>query len=339
MRIAVFLLALLVSNLVMIGGIALIVLTSPDRTIGLVWMPVLTLTVLVDGPLLLGTLSSYWDVRRTPATWRAFRWWFRGVRIAQAIAVLAIIAFTVLAHAPWWVPIAAVVLGAVVDVLAARIARVLLRRDEARRPADPGWQPISRARIVRKVLVVAATFAGALLLAGVAMSLLFGALRGTGDSAGSALLFALEFAFLAAAIACIVVTLELNRRLREDVSRDVVELRTIGKVVLRNKPIPLDEGQQVAAAKYAVLTSITLPFTVGYLALLYIGLGLQQVGRLQRGPDALAIGILVLFVVAFLVLLPLTLLRARRARAYAAAHAWLLPATGGEVGRTEAAQS
>jgi len=331
MRIAVFLLALLISSAVTVGGIALIVLTSPDRAVGLVWLPVLTLTVLVNGPLLLGTLSSYWDVRRTSQTWRAFRWWFRGVRIAQALGAIAIIVFAVLAHAPWWVPVAAIALGAVVDVLASRIARVLLLRDEARRPAEPGWEPISRRRIVRKILIVAATFVAVLLIALLGLSLLFGVVGDAGDSVASVLLYALEFAFMGAALACIVVTLELNRQLRENVSRDVVELRTVGKVVLRNKPIPLDEGQQVAAAKYAVLTSITMPFTVGYLALLYLGLGMQQVERLQHGPDPLAIGSLVLFVVVFLVALPLTLLRARRARAYAAAHADLLPAVDDEV--------
>ena len=326
MRVVAFLLALLIATVVTVGGIALIVLTSPDRTIGLLWLPVLTLTVFVDGPLLLGTLSSYWDVRRTPETWRAFRWWFRGVRIAQALGALAIIAFAVLARAPWWVPVAAIALGFLLDVLASRVARVLLARDEARRPAEPGWQPVSRARIVRKILIVAATFVVVLLLALLGLSLLFGVIGDEEDSVASVLLYALEFAFLGAALACIVVTLELNRQLRENVSRDVVELRTIGKVVLRNKAIPLDEAQQVAAAKYAVLASITMPFTVGYLTLLYIGLGMQQVERLQHGPDPLAIGSLVLFVVVFVVALPLTLLRARRARAYAAAHAELLPA-------------
>lgn len=327
MRVAVLLLALLITNLVTAGGIALIVLTSSERTASLIWLPVLALTVFVDGPLLLGTLSSYWDVRRTPDTWRTFRWWFRGVRVAQALGAIAIIAFAVLARSPWWVPVASIALGVLLDVLAARIARVLYRRDEARRPAEPGWQPVTREQIVRKILIVAGTFVVLLLIGVVAFSLLFAGVAGADDSPASPLLFAFQLAFLGAAVACVVVTLGLNRQLRENVSRDVGELRRIGQVVLRNKPIDLDERQQVAAAKYAVLTSITTPFTIGYLALLYLGLGLQQVERLQRDPDPFVIGMLVLLIGVFVAAAPLSVVRTRRARAYAAAHADLLPAT------------
>ncbi|TFC44044.1 MULTISPECIES: hypothetical protein [unclassified Cryobacterium] len=100
---------------------------------------------------------------------------------------------------------------------------------------------------------------------------------------GVQLSFAAESAFIAAALACILVTLPLNRRLRESVSRDLGRLRKMGKVVLRGKQLELDHDEQVAAAKYAVLISIVIPFQLAYITLLYAGLKIQQAQSLVSG--------------------------------------------------------
>ncbi|MDY7529982.1 MULTISPECIES: hypothetical protein [unclassified Cryobacterium] len=100
---------------------------------------------------------------------------------------------------------------------------------------------------------------------------------------GVQLSFAAESAFFAEALACILVALPLNRRLRESVSRDLGRLRKVGKVVLRGKHLELDHDEPVAAAKDAVLISMVFPFQLAYITLLYAGLRIQQAQSLVSG--------------------------------------------------------
>lgn len=96
--------------------------------------------------------------------------------------------------------------------------------------------------------------------------------------------------------------------------------------MLRGKQLELDHDEQVAAAKYAVLISITFPFQLAYITLLYAGLGIQQVQSLVSGIGSeFSIGLLVALIVVWLVFFPLFGRRIYRARKYARDHADLLP--------------
>ena len=92
--------------------------------------------------------------------------------------------------------------------------------------------------------------------------------------------------------------------------------------MLRNVPNHLDERDQIAAAKYAVLASITMPFQVVYFILLNTGflLLLINLHSLQAEVD-LSIPLIALLCLALVVIVPLQAIRIRRARRYASTHA------------------
>lgn len=329
MRIAVFVGAILIANALTIGGGALIALSGSERTESLIWLPIVSLMVVVYGPLVLGSLVSYWDVRASPEAWRYFRRWFVVSYALQALGGAAIVVFSVLTGALLWLPIAFVGAAVLLDLLALRIGRALRRREESRRTVEQSWQPISRESIVRRILIIAGVFALVLLVGSVGFPLLFDSVDARHGGIGIGLMSAAEFAFLAAALACVVVSLPLNRMLRENVTRDVGSLRAISKVVLRGRSAPLRPDETVAAAKYAVVSSVSLPFTLAYLALFYVALGIQQIDSLLVEPGRVFPVVLVVFLVVMLVVfVPLYVVRIRRARAYARAHAQDLPAVG-----------
>jgi hypothetical protein len=98
-------------------------------------------------------------------------------------------------------------------------------------------------------------------------------------------------------------------------------------VVLSRRPPSLPDADRTTAARYASLISIHFIFQLVYLSLLYVGIGLTQVKGLMDGnPSGVSTGLLILLVVMLLVVVPMSVLRIRRARRYAAAHADLLTA-------------
>ena len=331
MRIAAFVGTIIVATLVNVGGIALLLLASPPHIESLIWLPIVSLMVFVYGPLLIGSVTAYWDVRASPDAWRYFRWWFVVVYGLQVLGAAAIVVFAVLAAAPAWLPLAYIVVAVLLNLLALRVGRALRRREESRRPADATWRPITRESIVRRILIVAATFMVVLIVGGVGFSVLFSFVAVHHRGIGTALAFAVEFAFLGAAFACIAVSLRLNRMVREQVSRDVGRLRKVAKVVLRGKRIPLDPDEELAAARYAVVIGVTLPFTLAYITLIYVGMAIQEIGQLGSEPgDPFPKVFLGFLIVALVVLLPLSVIRIRRAHTYARSHAALLDEDGGQ---------
>lgn len=335
MKVLAFILSLVTATALMLGGTVLIVTQSPRHSIGLQLLAVLALTVMIGGPLTLGSLTSYWNVTRTEESHSFYKRWLWVVIGLEFLGAIAIIVFAVIVQSPVWLPALFITGGTALTGISLLMGRFLLRHDEAH-PQPPSWAPITRNEIRRKIAIVAITFVVVLAIAIVVLGVLG---IGSNDAAaqiGVQLLYALAFALLAAGFACVIVSLPLNRRLRDAVDRDLGTIRKVAKVVLSNKKLDLDQSEQVAAAKYAAIIPTTLAFMLSYLILLYLGLGIQQVQYLISGQvDAFTIGFSAFLVAALVIFIPIFAVRIQRARNYARNHAELLPpANAGTAGST-----
>ena len=321
MKILAYIVSVVVAATLIIAGTFALALTQPRGT-----SPWLTLIVsvamssLVIAPLLVGSLTAYWNVTRSEEGRRAFRRWFIGVVAVDAAAAVVFTVGEVMAGGPGWLIALIIAVAAALMITACFAGRTLLRFEEQRGMAEtPTWVPLPTSVIARKVSAVVVTFVIGL-VAGVILVILFAAILGRAVD-GRLLLSAAGLAFLAATFACILVTLPLNRRLRASVGADFGLLRKVGKVVLANRPLALNDAESVAATKYAHVLSITLPFQLGYLVLLYIGIGLTNVQLLFTG-DSDGLPLIVLgFLAATLVgVVPYLLIRIRRAQRCAHEH-------------------
>jgi hypothetical protein len=330
-KILAFILSIIVATALLMGALFLIIFTAPRHlNTGLVVVSAIAPAVFIYAPLMLGSLTTYWDVHNSPDSRRYYARWLWITVGLEVLAAIGLVIFAVVAPAPIWVAVLIIGVGVVLTVVAPVIGRALLRYDRKRRPdadADASWTPITRTEIAKKVRAVGITFLVTLIIAGIGTAILDATTSKSGLDAATDLVFTLDFAFLAAGIACIVVTLPLNRRLRESVTRDVGLLRKVSKVVLRGKSIDLTADEQKAAAKYAVVIPVIITFTLAYVALLYLGTGLVQVRQLIAGDDLTGTSpiVLGLYAVVLVVVFPLNIVRIRRARRYASDHADLLP--------------
>jgi|GEM_PF-1499585 len=323
-KVLAFVLSVLIATALVAAGTALIVIQSPSRSLGLDLVAIFALTAFVYGPLLLGSVTSYWDVRGSAGSRASFRRYLWVVLGIEALAAIAIVVYSVVAGTPIWFPIVFIVGGAVLTVVGLTIGRALHRHEQAHPRAEEPWRPVSRHEVSRKVLGIAVTFV-AVFVVGLVVFGLLGASDGA-PSLGDQLTFAFQFATIGAALTAILVSVPLNRRLRSTVGGDFGTIRTVGKVVLGNKKVELDHAGQVAAAKYATIIPTILGFQLSYLTLLYLGLGTQQVRMILGGRnEAFTIGFTILLIAFLVAFIPYVVVRIRRARTYAREHAELLP--------------
>lgn len=327
MKILAFILSILVATALVMGGLVVLIFSAPHPADGLVIAGSFALSLFVYGPLTLGSLTTYWDMKRSPESRRYYaRWWWITVAL-EILAAIALIIFAI-GSAPIWLAPLFIAVGAILTVIAPVIGRALLRYERKRRPdadALENWTPITRDQIARKVRAVAITFVVTFVIAIIAIAILGHFVGKALDTFGTEATFAAEFAFIAGALACIIVTFPLNRQVRESTTRDIGVVRKIGRVVLRGKTADLSSDEEIAAAKYAVVISITLPFTLAYVAMLYIGIGIGQVRSLSSDhPSGISLFVIWLYVALLVVLVPLYIVRIRRARRYAREHADLL---------------
>jgi hypothetical protein len=186
--------------------------------------------------------------------------------------------------------------------------------------------PVSGARIRRAIAIVAIVFAAVFVVGALGTTGLF-SLSTHPVRTGEVIAGGANLAFLAAAIACILVSLPFSRALRDASGRDIGRGVTLAKVVLRGRSSPLDDAGQRAAVRYALLAPTALAFQLGYVVLLYIGLGFQQLASMIDGDhDALPLSFLLVLGVVLVVIIPLFVARIRRARRYADEHGAALDA-------------
>lgn len=265
-------------------------------------------------------MASYWDVKRSPGARKYVRYWFWSILGLELLGAVAMVVYAVVIGAPAWMPVLFISGGAALTAVALLVGTLLVRREEARSPQTEGWAPIGEAEIRRKFVIIVVTFVTVLLIGLVVLGYVFR--DSPRASMGVQLLLAAQFAFIVSGFVATLVTLPLNRRLRDSVSRDLGLLSKLNKVVLRRKPLDLDPDERVAAVKYSILMSVLLPFHLTFLTLLYVGIGLQQVQQLVIGPRSpFAIGLIVALIAVLLVAFPLLIRRISRARRYEREHA------------------
>jgi hypothetical protein len=140
----------------------------------------------------------------------------------------------------------------------------------------------------------------------------------------------IAFACYAALACCFRVTLRLNRVLVALTGRDPDLQRRLVRLIARRRPAELTGEEEVTAARYAEVLSISIPFSTSYLVLLYVGLLAQQIGTLLNPsslgvipPAILASSLVIIGAIG----VPLNVVRGRRAKRYAADRAELLDPT------------
>lgn len=318
MKVLAFILSTIIGTALVTGGALLIALQSPGRAIGLDLLGIFALTILVYGPLMLGSMTAYWDVKRSEGSRSYFRRYLWVVVGLEAAAAVAIVVFAVLAGAEVWLPVLFVGGGVVLTAVGLVVGRLLNRYERAHPRPEENWAPVGRREVQRKVVIVAVTFVVALVLGLV----LFGVVLEDGDGIGATIVLTVVFAALAGAVAAMIVTVPLNRRLREASGGDLGSMRKLGKVVLNRKPIELDEEERVAAVKYASIMPVILAFSLGWFTLLYLAIGLNQVVQMVSGHySPLSAGSIAILAGMLVFLYPYYIVRIRRARRYARDHA------------------
>lgn len=320
MRVLAYLFVILASTALSLGAALLIGLQFHDAPNGLLIATAFTSPFLVMGPLVIGALAAYWDHRTSPESRRYLAWWFTGVVVVDVVAAVLIVLAAFSAGAPAWVP-GLLIVGTAVLLAVARPLGGLFRRTE--RPiADDPDRSLPDARAIRgKVRAIGTTFVIAAVLATLGAALLASVGGERGSDLLQSVLIAGQLTFTATAMATIFVTLPLNTALRDAGGRDIGRLRRFAKVVLRGKPIPLDDAEERGAVQYARIVPVTQQFQLAYIGLLYIGIAFQFVSAAIRGEfGVLPDFFLAAQVVVLVIVVPLTARRIQRARTYAEQH-------------------
>ncbi len=321
MRVLAFILSIVVSTGLLMAGVILLVVETKETDSVWIFIASLALVVFVYGPLALGSFRAYWDVTGSQDSRRYYRRIVLVVLALELLAAIVTVIFAVLTSAGSLIPVAFIGGGVVLTVAAFLLGPAVYRYDRAHPRAVSAWVAIEKAAITKRIVATAITFLGVLVLGAIGV-VIVSTVAPNVLSVPQMLLFALSFAFIFSAAVCVFSTLGWNRRLVDVTDRDPSRLRRVVRVVLRNKPADLDGRDLIAAARYAAVISVTLSFQLAYIVLLYAGLVLQQINVLRTGiADTFSILIIVFFVVILAALLPLQIVRIRRARRYARDHA------------------
>jgi hypothetical protein len=189
-------------------------------------------------------------------------------------------------------------------------------------PEHPTTAPADSIEVRRllgriRVVVGIAVAAGALLLAA--------ALLLTGHAGEPALwlrygAFVLVFAFLAGSLTSTSMVWALSRRVQDLTGLEPARRRALQDVVLRRTATPADDAEAVAAARYAALVAPLLTAQLIGAALLYAALALLAFAAPSWGSSPLWIAVLVILIIGVLLIVPRSIRRVARARAYARDH-------------------
>ncbi|MCM3500871.1 hypothetical protein M3667_03135 [Microbacterium sp. P26] len=322
-RVLVFVLVVVLSTTLPVGVGVLLTVQSSESSGGELFLSIFASIGFVVGPLLVGSWMAFWDPRRSADSRRIFRRIWVTVILSEVVSAALIIAYTVLAGAPVWLPVVFIVVGSALMAAAFWLGNLLRTTAPAPAalPAESLYPPAERRRDVRRIVVAA-------LITMVVVSALCTALAltvGLGDAWFPVVCFPLAFALIVGGGMSSLPTFRVGRRARALVDGDLGRLRTIGKAVTRSKGPTLTAEDEMAAARYAPAAAILMTYQVVNIVTLYLALGLLQVNNLSSSSTdpafrILSIVLLAFFVVTLVVLVPLQIRQIRRARAYASAH-------------------
>ncbi|MFZ4895408.1 hypothetical protein ACL9RL_13235 [Plantibacter sp. Mn2098] len=318
-----YVLSIVLVTAITAGGALVIAFQTPHAG-GLVILATSALTILTIVPLLIGALTSYWDMRRSAGSRRYFRRVLIVGSVLEAVAVVLIVVYALVSGVAVWVPTVFIGVGAVLLVLSLLVRRILPPEPDSAAEAA-SWAPVAPAVVRRKVLAIVITFFVTLLVAGAVIGVIVSLGADSDEGIGTVIQFGVQFALLAAVMAAIIVVRPINRQLKSVAGGDLGLVRRISRVVVRGKSEPLDDAEQVVAVKYAMIITLTLRFQLAYLAMLYAALALQQMAALLRGHSSVfTLLLLVMLVVVFIAILPAMIIQLRRVGRYAKEHAGLL---------------
>lgn len=328
MRVLAFLATIIITTALALGAGLLIGLYLGDAPNGLLVAAAAASPFLVFGPLVVGSWAASFDHRTPSGRSRYLQRAFFVVLAVDAVAAVIVVIASASAGAPVWVPI--VLIGASAVLFA--IARPIGSRLRGLEPpmVDLHDQVVPGPDIIRrKAIAIAVTFVVAAVVSAVGVAVLNVLVHSRPEDALVLVLLAAQLTFLATAFAAIIVALPFARLLRDAGGRDVDRLRRFAKVVLRGKDLTIDEAERPAAVRYAQVVQLVLQFNTSYIALFSTSLAFQFVSRMASGGMVVFSAVFLVLMVGFLAwLLPLNVLRIRRARRYVEAHSTSNPPVG-----------
>ncbi|MBF4580319.1 hypothetical protein [Frigoribacterium sp. VKM Ac-2530] len=311
-----------------IGGTVVLVLLVDGGGVTALLLGAFGLALLTIAPIVLGAVLAAWDVpttHREQQRARRLLGWMLGVQAGGAALVLL---SAWLSDPPAWLPASFVALGAALTVVALVAGPAV--GEHVRQGAEPvEWRQVPRGEVRRGVRTVTLAFVLTFLPAAVGLSFV----PLDDDDSGADLLFvAAGLGFLAASVACTVVSFRLMKQAGAVIGRDHDRARRIGKAVLSRRPLELGPDDERAAARWASVSAVSLPVQYAQSATLFAGLICNQLPQ-ALGEDGWIFSRVLMVVMAAMLLgfAPFFLTRASRARRYAAARAHLLPPSAAET--------
>jgi len=320
--------AVVVVTVAQIGGTVLLVLLGDGGGMTALLLGVLGLALLTIAPIVLGAVLAARDVpttHRERQRARRLLGWMLGVQAGGAALVLL---SAWLGDPPVWLPASFVALGAALTLVALVAGPAV--GEHVRQGAEPvAWREVPHGEVRRGVRTV--TLAFVLTFVPAAVGLSFVPLDD--DDSGADLLFvAAGLGFLAASIACTVVSFRLMKQAGAVIGRDHDRARRIGKAVLSRRPLELGPDDERVAARWASVSAVSLPVQYAQSATLFAGLICNQLPQALGDDDSTFPRVLVVAMVVMLLgFTPFFLTRTTRARRYAAARTHLLPPSAAET--------
>lgn len=322
-RVLVLVVVVVLATILPVGVGVLLAVQSSDSSGGELFLGMFASVGFVLGPLLVGAWVAFWDPRRSGDSRRIFRRIWVTVIVSEVVSAGLIIAYTVVAGAPAWLPVAFIVVGAALMAVAFWLGNLLrlTAPAPAALPAESFYPSAERRRDVRRTVVAALITLVVLGALCIALALTVG----MGDAWFPVVSFPIAFALLVGGGVASLATFRLGRRARALVDGDLGRLRTIGKAITRSKGSTLAAEDEEAAARYAPAAAVLMTYQVINLVTLYFALGLLQINSLMSpntDPSSriFSIVLLVFLVVTLAVVIPLQVRQIRRSRAYASAH-------------------
>jgi len=307
--------------------------TAPDDVQVAEAMPsIFAALLLVATPPLAGFLAAVLPADpRTPGGQRRFR----TVALVSAATVLAGALTLAISSGSGLVSggaTAAIVGGSIVLTTGSLALGLVIRRRDAARPQQPWKPPAAEAAMVRKhVLRVVWTFAITLLVAVIAFVALGVASNEDNGFIVTGVLLATSIAFIASSMVCLIVIFPLFFRAREIFGDDTALQRRVAKMVTGHprqrtstsstagELLEPDASATIAAARYASVAAISLPFQLAQSVLLLAGIAFGQLSSIST-PDndlvPLNALLLAFVVVAVPITVPFALRQLRRVRNY-----------------------
>jgi hypothetical protein len=335
MKIIAFIASLVIALLVPIASVVILLSVQPRAGGATGGILLAGMTAICMMPVFGGIQIANWIA--DPATPEGHRYFLRLVLVIagiQLLAAIAIVVASVQAGWPLWAPLISIAVGAGLSVGCIFVAE-RLRRADARKP-QPGAAEsaatdaalISALTIKRKTRTIVASFfialfAAAVLIGGLEVVLPHSHPIEATDIL-SRVITVVVFGFLATSFACIFSARPLALQMKQTFNGNVINQRTITRVVLKGKNDQLSEGQRPLAARYAALAAVYNPFMIAQFLLLYCAMVLLQFNQLLPGldhhqsPVNLVLGIV--FLIVGIVLMPLPFRQLGRVKRYAAEH-------------------